>query len=407
MVVRGERLPGEVWVLLAASFIIAVGFGIVAPALPNFAASFHVSNTAAALVVSAFAFVRLAFAPVSGRLVSAFGEPPTYLVGILIVAVGTGACGFATAYWQLLLFRSLAGVGSTMFTVSAVGLLFRLTPPAQRARVSGLWSTSFLLGNIAGPGVGGLLVGVSVRAPFLAYAAALVLADLVVWLFLRRSTLAARVQRAETPAVTVRAAVRLRAYQAALVSGFANGWAVFGVRVALIPLFVTEVLHREPGLAGLSLSVFAIGNTAVLLLSGKLADSWGRRPLALAGLAISAVGTCWLGFTTTELPFLLASLVAGVGAGVLNPAQSAVVADVLGANGRGGPVLATFQMAGDLGTIIGPLVAGAIVDSRSFPAAFAVTGAVAAAALLAWLRAPETLPRAPEPAPTRVPVAGD
>ncbi|WP_253775281.1 MFS transporter [Goodfellowiella coeruleoviolacea] len=396
---RTLRLPGEVWVLVAASFIIAIGFGVVAPVLPTFATSFNVGSTAAALVVSAFAFVRLAFAPVSGRLVTRFGEPPVYLVGILIVAAGTGACGFAAAYWQLLFFRSLAGVGSTMFTVSAVGLLIRLTPAPLRARASGVWSSSFLIGNIAGPVVGAALVEISPRAPFLGYAAALVVAALVVWLFLRNSTLAASVDKGgEVTSVTVRSALRSGAYRAALASGFANGWAVFGVRISLIPLFVTESLHRSPSLTGVSLSVFAGGNAAVLLLSGRLADRWGRRPLALAGLAVSAAGTIWLGFTTSPGTFLAASLVAGVGAGLLNPAQNAVVADVLGARARGGPVLAAFQMAADLGAIVGPLAAGAMADHWTFPAAFTLTGAMAVLALLVWLAAPETLPRrAPTP----------
>ncbi|HEX2300824.1 MAG TPA: MFS transporter, partial [Pseudonocardiaceae bacterium] len=79
------RLPREVWVLVAVSFVIAVGFGIVAPALPSFARSFNVSVTAASLVVSAFALMRLAFAPASGKLVSRLGERPVYIWGITLV----------------------------------------------------------------------------------------------------------------------------------------------------------------------------------------------------------------------------------------------------------------------------------------------------------------------------------
>ena len=147
---RDAALPREIWVLLAASFLIAIGYGIVAPALPNFATSFDVGVTAASVVVSAFAFVRLLFAPMSGRLVTRFGERPIYLWGVSIVAVGTLLCGVAADYWQLLLFRSASGVGSTMFTVSAIGLLIRISPPELRGRASGLWGSSFLLGGIVG-----------------------------------------------------------------------------------------------------------------------------------------------------------------------------------------------------------------------------------------------------------------
>ena len=387
------RLPSEVWVLVAASFVIAVGFGILAPALPTFATSFNVGITAASIVISAFAFMRLAFAPVSGRLVTMFGERPVYVWGLLIVALSTGACAFAANYWQLLVFRALGGIGSTMFTVSAVALLIRLTPPPMRGRASGLWATSFLLGNIAGPLFGGGLVTISLRAPFVVYAVLLVVAAMVAWLFLRRSTLANPERSAAEAGVTVRQALRHPTYRAALVSSFANGWAVFGVRVSLVPLFVVEALEQSEGVAGLSLAVFAAGNALVLMISGRVADSIGRKPLVLTGLAVSAGGTAWLGFTDNVPTFLVASLIAGVGSGVLNPPMTAAVADVVGNRGRSGPVLATFQMAADVGAIVGPLATGLIADNFSYQSAFLITGSMALVALLAWLPAPETLPR--------------
>jgi MFS family permease len=391
-----ERLPSEVWVLVAANFVIAAGFGLVAPALPTFARSFDVSVTAASVVVSAFAVARLIFAPASGRLVTMLGERRVYLTGITIVAVSTGVCAFAANYWQLLLFRSLGGIGSTMFTVSAIALLIRLTPTPLRGRASGLWGTGFLTGSVAGPLLGGGLLTISLRAPFLVYAALLLLAVLIVWWFLRHSTLAAKAD-AETSTFTVREALRNRAYVAALGSSFANGWAVFGVRVSLVPLFVEEVLRRDGAFAGTALAVFAVGNVLMLLISGRMADSWGRKPTVLLGLVIAAGGTIWVGFTADVPTFLIATVVAGLGAGLLSPPLQATVADVIGSRGRGGPVLATFQMTADIGAVLGPIVAGLLADSLSYGAAFAVTGSLCAVAALGWLPAPETLPRKAEP----------
>ncbi|PFG94243.1 putative MFS family arabinose efflux permease [Saccharopolyspora erythraea NRRL 2338] len=344
-------LPREIWILVVGSFIVAIGMGIVAPALPAFAASFDVGVTAASFVISAFAFMRLAFAPVSGKLVSRFGERPLYVWGILIVAASTSACAFAESYWQLLVFRALGGTGSTMFTVSVVALLVRLAPPHLRGRASGLWATSFLLGNISGPIIGGFMVGFSLRLPFLTYGATLFIAAMVGWLMLRKSTLAAPDRDNTVPPLTVRQALHHRAYQASLLSNFSNGWAVYGVRVALVPLFVVEALRSTQAMAGVALSVFAVGNAAVLMISGRISDQRGRKPMVFGGLTISALGSAALGFSDS-VPWLLAcSLIAGVGAGLLNPAQNAAVADVVGAKGKGGPVLATFQMAADVGAI--------------------------------------------------------
>ena len=390
------RLPREVWVLVAANFVIAAGFGLVAPALPTFARSFNVSVTAASVVVSAFAVARLVFAPASGRLVTMLGERRVYLTGVTIVAVSTGACAFAGSYWQLLLFRSAGGIGSTMFTVSAIALLIRLTPVPLRGRASGLWGTGFLTGSVAGPLLGGGLLTISLRAPFLVYAGLLLVAVLIVWWFLRHSTLAAASEESTTN-VTLRSALRHRAYVAALGSSFANGWAVFGVRMSLVPLFVEEVLRRDGAFAGTALGVFAVGNVAMLMVSGRLADSWGRKPVVLIGLLVSAAGTVWVGFTSTVPWFLVATVFAGLGAGLLSPPLQATVADVIGSRGRGGPVLATFQMAADIGAVLGPIAAGLMADHLSYTTAFALTGILCAVATLPWIPAPETLPHPTEP----------
>ena len=84
-----RRLPKEIYVLVAAAFIVALGYGIIAPVLPQFAASFDFGVTAATIVVSSFAFFRFVFSPSSGRLVDAFGERRIYITGLLIVAAST------------------------------------------------------------------------------------------------------------------------------------------------------------------------------------------------------------------------------------------------------------------------------------------------------------------------------
>ena len=366
--------------------------------MPAFARSFDVGVTAASVVISAFAFMRLAFAPVSGRLVQRLGEQPVYLVGLLIVALSTGACAFAQSYWQLLVFRGLGGIGSTMFTVAAVGLLVRIAPPAIRGRVTGLYATSFLLGSIAGPLVGGALLRFGLRVPFVIYAIALLVAATVVYTQLRGSEFTPRDSADQRPVMRLREAWAHPAYRSALASSFANGWAVIGVRIALIPLFVTEVLRSNANLAGVALSVFAVGNAVVLLPAGRLSDVWGRKQLVLSGLLVTGSATIWLGFTTSTLTFLTATALAGVGSGMLNPPQQAAVADVVGSLRRGGPVFAGFQMASDVGAITGPVGAGLLAEHLSYSAAFGVTGAIALLAALLWLRAPETLPGRASPA---------
>ncbi|MDV3126615.1 MFS transporter [Mycobacterium sp. 21AC1] len=401
---RGQtkpKLPGEVWVLIIANAVIALGYGVVAPVLPAYARHFGVSISAATFVITAFALMRLCFAPVSGMLIQRLGERRIYVNGLLIVALSTGACAFAQTYWQLLLFRSLGGIGSTMFFVSALGLMIRISPEDARGRVAGMFSSAFLVGSVGGPVLGSLTAGFGLSAPFLIYGAALLVAAAVVFISLRHSSLAAPAPD-DGPTVTVRIALRNRAYRAALLSNFATGWSAFGLRVALVPLFVVEVLHQGAGIAGLALATFAIGNVAAVIPSGYLSDRVGRRLLLIVGLTAAGVSTLLVGFTDGLTLFLVAAVIAGFATGIFTAPQQAAVADIIGSKARGGTAVATFQMMADVGSIGGSLLVGLIAQYLSFSWAFVISGAILLLAGLGWTFAPETRPRpSTEHTPTR------
>ncbi|GAB2628984.1 MFS transporter [Prescottella soli] len=383
------KLPKEIWVLVVSAFIVAVGFGIVAPALPQFARSFDVGFTAASAVISAFALMRLIFAPMSGALVQKLGERPTYLSGLLITAMSTGACAFAQDYWQLLVFRALGGIGSTMFTVSALGLLIRMSPPGGRGRVSGVYSGAFLIGTITGPLFGGALSTFGLRIPFVIYAVALLVAASVVYFALRKSHLAEPEGESGLRTMTLREGLRSSTFRASLGSNLVTGWVIFGVRISLVPLFVVEVLGGDEATAAIALTVFALGNAAVLMRSGRMSDRIGRKPFVLLGLVICGAATIAMGQTDNIVLFYLATAVCGVGSGVMGPAQQAAVADVIGSQRRGGPLLASFQMMNDVGAFAGPLVAGVVAQKWSFEAAWAVTGVIMLLPTLLWIFAPK------------------
>mgnify|MGYP003604328424 FL=1 len=389
-VTEKPRIPREIWVLIAAAFVIAIGFGLITPVLPSFARSFDVGVTASSIIVSAFAFFRLIFAPAGGRLIAKFGERPIYITGLLIVAISTGATAFAQSYWQVLLFRSLGGIGSTMFTVSAVALIVRLAPPTIRGRVSSAYGSAFLLGGIGGPVLGGLLGNLGLRIPFLVYAVALVIAAAIVAAMIRTEALRPAADAPQRAVFTVREALQDSAYRASMGSAVANGWANFGVRNAILPLFATAVILDEPWVAGAALAVFAAGNAMGLTFSGRLSDRIGRRPFIIGGLLVSGLATMITGWVGTLPLLILVSAVAGLGAGVLNPAQQASIADIVRHDRNGGPAIAAVQMSSDLGSIVGPIIAGVLVDEGSYGLAFAVTGLIGLLAVIPWLRARET-----------------
>jgi len=400
-------LPREAAILSAVSFTVALGYGIVAPAIPAFARQFGVSVAAAASVISAFALMRVVFALPAGRLVDRFGSRRVMTTGIAVVAVSSVLAGFSGSFAQLLVLRGVGGLGSAMFSVSAQALLLASVPGDQRGRASGLYTGGFLLGGITGPALGGIVAAWSLRAPFFLYGALLVVPAVIAAVALgpagrpvarRAATGRAAAGRRESLAVLA-GALRSRAYRTVAAVNLADGFAVLGVRGAIIPLFVRDSLHRSATWTGIGFLVFAALNGAALLPAGRVADTLGRRPVMVAGCATSAAGLLLLAVLPGPWAYLGALAVAGAGSGLLDVAPAAMLGDLLSAQARqGGVLVAFFQMAGDAGAVTGPVVAGLLVDSASYPAAFALAGGVLAVAALLAVMTPEC-PRDPDTSP--------
>ena len=406
--VKEERLPRAIWVLVAAAVAIALGYGIVAPVLPQYAKSFSVTNLAATFVVSAFALLRLSFAPASGWLSTKFGERRMYLFGIAIVMISSFASAFAQSYLQLLIFRAAGGIGSVTFSVAAMSMIFKLAPPTMRGRASAAYGAGFLIGNIAGPAVGALLSGLGYRWPFLIYGCFLIIAWLIVKIAIgpdvflpAKSPLplekSAKAEKAEKlakaekaanlsarPVITVREALQLRRFRITLLTAFSQGWTNMGVRVSVIPLLALSLPTAAPWLAGGLLTTFAFGNALALWVAGKWSDVSGRRHPVIFGLLLSGFFTLGMGIFTADWVLLLLSFWGGFGSGCVQPSQQGAVADIIG-DRSGNSVVSFFQMAGDFGQIIGPLVAGFLIDISGFALAYWISGGILLLAALFWI----------------------
>ncbi len=397
---KSTGLPREAWVLIVVNVLAALGYGVISPVLPVFARTFGVSIGAVTFAITVFSVMRLCFAPPTGLLVQRLGERPVYVSGLLIVAVSTAVSAFAQNYWQLLIFRAIGGIGSTMFFISALSLLIRISPAEARGRIAGLFATSFLVGLVGGPLVGSLTASFGLRAPFLIYGIAMLITAIVVSYSLRGSTLGEPAEQVQS-AVRLRVALRHSAYRSALVSSFATGWSVFGLRIAVVPLFVSDVLGRGPRMTGLALAVFALGNVVVVLPSGYLSDRIGRRTLLIGGLFACGVTTIWLGALSSVPVFLVAACISGAASGVFASPQQAAVADILGSAARAGTAVAMFQMVADLGAIVGSFAVAEIAEHLGFGWGFAISGMILLAAAIRWVFAPETQvmgKTAPQPA---------
>jgi MFS family permease len=384
-----KDLPREVSILILASFFVAIGYGIVMPAIPVFAKTFGVTNAAIGLIVSAFAITRFASGLVSGALTDRFGERKVFAVGVFMVAVFTLLAGLAQNYQQLLVFRAAGGLGSSMFSVAAGSVIMRSVDDQHRGQAQSVYQGAFLLGGIAGPAVGGLLSIISLRAPFFVYSILLFVSGIVALAFLKSDSSVPHINRStETESTSIAQAFAMKPYRIALILAFISAWIFFGLRSSILPIFVIEELDSTTAVVGYGLALSAILQGVFLLRAGRFSDSKGRRAASIIGANAVMLGVLLLTFATNTWIYLLSMAVIGFGGAFLATVPASIVGDII--KGKGGKVIAVFQMAGDAGMIVGPVVVGWLSDLYSYRVAFGASAAIFLVVLYLAYQIPET-----------------
>ncbi len=391
--VRAEALRTPGWFgVLATAFWVALGFGLVVPALPIFARELGASYSATSAVVAVFAGIRLLSSTPAGAAVDRVGARVVVVAGLVVVAISSALTADAGSLGALIGLRGMGGVGSAMFTVGLGQHIVLTIPRAQRGRANGMLQGAFLLGGASGPAVGGVVIDVlGVRAPFVIYAVALLVSAGIAWRFLKD---------AERPpggrptghvsAAALREVLRDPALWAALTMALALNWATQGLRFFSIPVFSEEVLGLSGSRIGLALTVAAVAHGIVLWPAARLMDSRGRRLNARVGMALYAVAVFGL-TTVTGFDGLVAwMLLQGIATGVGSSVPSAVVGDIAPPDAAGRTV-GVLGVARDVGAVVGVQASGMLTDAYGFGPSFAVAGALLVIAFIASLTLRETL----------------
>ena len=155
-------------------------------------------------------------------------------------------------------------------------------------------------------------------------------------------------------------------------------------------LLVVQGLELPAGWIGAAFTVAALVQAVLLLPAGRAVDTIGRRPTLVVGGLVSAASLVGLALATGPVTLLLAMTVFAAGAALLGVAPAAIVGDVV--EGKGGTAVAVWQMSSDLGSVIGPVGAGLLIDRASFDVALGVSAAVVAVCALMGLRVPRGRP---------------
>ncbi|MCF2532104.1 MFS transporter [Yinghuangia sp. KLBMP8922] len=360
-------------VLLVSLFVACISGTVISTALPTIVGDLG-GQDQLAWVASAGLLTTTASTPLWGKLSDLYGRKRLFRFALILFAASSALAGLSQTMGQLITARAVQGIGVGGITALTQAIMADVTTPRNRGRYSGWIGSAFGVATVAGPLIGGFLVGSEalgwrwtfyVGIPFAV--AALVMVERVLKLpHVRREvhvdylgaalitgavtsvllalslggqkwawnsgttyTLAAlalvlalaaawQERRAEEPILPPHL-FRSRTFNLAGLGSFTVGFAMFGAMIYL-PQYLQVVRGMSPTRSGLMTLPMVLGMLGASIVSGRLITRYGRwKAFPLVGLPMIALGLFLLSTLTLGTPLAVAGLymlVLGMGLGL-------------------------------------------------------------------------------------------
>ena len=154
------------WILVATILGSGMAFidsTVVNVALPVLQQDLHATAADVQWVVESYALFLSALILVGGALGDRFGRKRMYAMGIVLFAAASACCGFSATITELIIFRSIQGIGAALLTPGSLAIISASFPAEGRGKAIGTWSGFTAITSAVGPLVGGFLIQFSWR----------------------------------------------------------------------------------------------------------------------------------------------------------------------------------------------------------------------------------------------------
>ena len=383
------------------SLTLAVGTGMVIPALPVYARSFGVSFEVASLVIIVQQLGHTLSAFPTGLLVDRIGRRKIVLAGPILLALSSVLMIFAQSFPELLIYRFVAGVGEQMWRLARLTMIADTGAMNERGRQITTMSAMENSGRLLSPIVGGLLAAFwDIRAPFAAHAVLAMISIIPSFKLLREtapqlgSAGPGQKRRSGGPDAGFIALLTLPvlAFLVAQVLASLTRGPIFTGQFNLYGAFAYDM--DPPTIGVLATAVTAL-SIPISIATGHIMDRYGRKTTLVPGFTMLALALAFMGFTAyVEVPFnifVAAYFAVYATNSITGGNMQTLGSDIAPANARG-RFYGVWQTLGSIGGPIGTSAFAALSALVGYWAAFAFLGAIAAsAALILGVLVPERM----------------
>src|SRR5215470_16878731 len=164
---------------------------------------------------------------------------------------------------------------------------------------------------------------------------------------------------------------------------------------SMLPLIGERLVHTEGRWSSLVTSALIVGPQIIVALLapwvGRTANTWGRRPLLLIGLAVVPIRSAFFAVTTDPALLVVIQLLDGLTGAILGVLTALVIADITRGTGRFNLAQGLVGTLSGVGAALSTSISGVVVDKLGQTAGFlSVTTAGLLSVAILWVFMPET-----------------
>ena len=291
--------------ILVIVLVDVMGLTILMPVLPYYVLAFDASPFVIGLLMATYPVMQLLFVPILGSLSDRVGRKPVLAVAQVGTFISLLILGFANALWLVFFSQIIDGItGANLATVRSA--MADSTAPKDRAKGLGLIGAVFGIGFLLGPILSGValrLSGNNYSAPAFA-AAGFAFLSIILTTFVFKETLPPEKRRGR---IARRQSLKqmhdtLREPGVGILMALMFSLRFqFGIFTAAFAPFMLSRLGLDSFGSAVVFIVFGLVSVVIQGgLIGRLTDYWGERKLIFFGMALFAVGFLLMAFTPSQ-----------------------------------------------------------------------------------------------------------
>ncbi|MFX0210387.1 MAG: MFS transporter [Candidatus Hodarchaeota archaeon] len=360
------------YMLLFASQIVNIGFGLLAIFITLLADEIQLRPFEIGIIISIFMVARAISAAIVPDISDKVGRKIVLVISLIFYAASTALLGFARSFIWLFILRIVEGASAGAVFPTAEALLVDSVPTKDRGAWMGKFFTTFNFGFIIGPALGGVLFtfGESVlqldtlaafSIPFLFTGFLGFLSLFSVIFFVEDIITKDTIDKLITDEIVDIPSSITPHLNSFLFIGLLSGFSI-GLIIPIFTLHMTDVFFLDEGRIGF---IFTISGSSALLVNypaGKLSDKMrDRMVIVVAGMIVTGLAFIGVGLSTSIFVAILFFIFRSSAFQAYLPAYRAFQADKIPPMLRG-KIMGRIQSAFNVGAVFGPLIGAAIYE---------------------------------------------